>query len=187
MLAWHENTVHRSAPINFPRKSLPSTVLFAPIIKKKIYISKYDRVKTIRISCIYISLFSLDSWPIDSLDQNAIQTHVKSVSLPPRKDGQNEANNPLLLLVVVRSVESSKRERFSSLRKGRLIPRECDLSLHKRRRAAQNYKRHAVPLAYIYICTRKNFSSLVAARAEYPTIASLHRFSPTETRLFPRK
>lgn len=100
---------------------------------------------------IYISLFSLDSWPIDSLDQNAIQTHVKSVSLPPRKDGQNEANNPLLLLVVVRSVESSKRERFSSLRKGRLIPRECDLSLHKRRRAAQNYKRHAVPLAYIYI------------------------------------
>lgn len=103
---------------------------------------------------IYISLFSLDSWPIDSLDQNAIQTHVKSVSLPPRKDGQNEANNPLLLLVVVRSVESSKRERFSSLRKGRLIPRECDLSLHKRRRAAQNYKRHAVPLAYIYIYVR---------------------------------
>lgn len=103
--------------------------------------------------------YKVSSYPtVDSLDQNAIRTHVKSQS--PRKDGRNEANT-LLPLLVVRSVESSKRERFSSPRKGRLIPRECDLSLHKRRRAAQNYKRHAVPLAstYIYIYIHTRFAS----------------------------
>lgn len=85
VLAWHENTCSpRNSvfrPNQFSRENLADKVKLSNNKRKKIYI--YE------VSFEYISFPSLS---IDSLDQNAIQTHVKSqcLSLPPRKDGRSE-------------------------------------------------------------------------------------------------